>query len=65
MRDGWCRIVDALKDDGKPHIVRSDELLGAFLGKGDCFHVRTRLTGQRSVTAETQTFVSVFCVMAR
>jgi hypothetical protein len=58
-KDGWRWIVDAHRE-GRRYIVHSDELLGAFPGKGDCFHVRTRrLTGQRSVTAETQTFVPV------
>jgi hypothetical protein len=32
-KDGWrWRIVDAHKGDGKRHIVKSDELLSAFLG---------------------------------
>ena len=29
--DGWRRIVDAHKNDGKRYIVHSDELLSAFL----------------------------------
>jgi hypothetical protein len=29
--DGWRRIVDAHKTDGKHYIVKSDEALSAFL----------------------------------
>ena len=30
-RDGWRRVVDAHRDDGRRYIVHSDELLSAFL----------------------------------
>ncbi len=30
-RNGWRWIVDANRDDGRRYIVRSDELLSAFL----------------------------------